>query len=92
MRAPNSRSDLAYEKIFYKKCEKSVDNGSRMCYTYTIKRGRYEAMASWYTVNHGAMVSEETFSTYEAAEMFALALAVATGEHWHVELAVGMPV
>ena len=49
-------------------------------------------MASWYTVNHGAMVSEETFSTYEAAEMFALALAVATGEHWHVELAVGMPV
>lgn len=49
-------------------------------------------MASWYTVNHGAMVAEQTFNSYTDAEMFALALAVTTGLVWHVELAVGMDV
>lgn len=46
-------------------------------------------MDAWYTVNLGAMVQEQTFDTYEGAEMFALCLAVTTGELWHVELAVG---
>lgn len=49
-------------------------------------------MASWYTVNCGAMVQEQTFDTYEDAEVFALGLAVTTGEVWHVKLVVGLAI
>ena len=49
-------------------------------------------MASWYTVNHGAMVAEQTFSTEFDAEMFALVMTAITGLHWNVELVTGMPI
>lgn len=49
-------------------------------------------MATWYTVNYGAITCEPTFDTYEDAEIFAIAMAVVTGDHYHVEFACGMPV
>jgi hypothetical protein len=49
-------------------------------------------MDTWYTVNYGAMVAEKTFDTYEDAEIYALALAVTTGNHWHVQFVCGMAI
>lgn len=46
-------------------------------------------MARWYTVKRGAEVREQYFDTYEGAEMYALGLALVTGEHWNVELVFG---
>ena len=46
-------------------------------------------MTTWYIVKRGAEILENTFDTYEGAEMMALAMAVATGEHWHTEKVIG---
>ncbi len=66
-----------------------LDGSGVICYNDYSKKQEVTTMDAWYTVNLGAMVQEQTFDTYEGAEMFALGLAVTTGELWHVELAVG---
>lgn len=76
-------------KFFLKKFRKRVDRLQTICYNDYSKKQEVTTMDTWYTVNLGAMVQEQTFNTYEDAEMFALGLAVTTGELWHVELAVG---
>ena len=63
-----------------------------ICYNIYSKRKELTTMATWYTVNYGAITCEPTFDTYEDAEIFALAMAVVTGDHYHVEFACGMPV
>lgn len=46
-------------------------------------------MDAWWTVRRGAMTLEQTFSSYEEAELMAIAILIATGETWHAELAIG---
>lgn len=60
-----------------------------MCYTYIIKREEDETMSKWYTVNHGAITLEQTFNTYEEAELMAMAMAVTDQHVWHVEMVIG---
>lgn len=46
-------------------------------------------MTTWYIVKRGAAIMEQTFDTYEGAEMMALGLALATSEFWTVEKVIG---
>lgn len=55
----------------------------------TYRKKGETKMTTWYTVNYGASTLEETFETYEGAEMMALALAATTGEFWNVEKVIG---
>lgn len=47
-------------------------------------------MATWYSVKRGHITLEDTFDTYEDAEMMALMMAVITGDLWHAEFTCGM--
>jgi len=46
-------------------------------------------MSKWYTINNGAITLEQTFDTYEEAELMALAMAVTDRRVWHVEMVMG---
>ena len=49
-------------------------------------------MDSWITLNLGAIVLDKYFDTEEEAELYALAMAAATGEHYTVKRVWGSAV
>lgn len=49
-------------------------------------------MTGWWTVTRGAMTLEQTFPTYEEAELMAIAMLIATNETWNPEFAYGMDI
>ena len=46
-------------------------------------------MKTWYIVKRYADTLENTFATYEEAELMALAMVATTGNQWMVETVVG---